>query len=72
VKRAVLSAVAIALVGDFYFDGIDFGLYRTDSGATFYAGRLFTAGQDGHTFQVGPPTYGPLNGTLLHFVSATP
>jgi len=85
------------------------------TGATFVAGRLFAAGQDGDLFQVwsidlatgarqleiertivgesegldevdalggvlhwqvqpynteGPPTYGPLNGTLLHFVPA--
>jgi len=86
------------------------------TGATFYAGRLFVAGQDGDLFQVwsidistgarrleiertivgeseglddvvalggvlhwqvqpyntqGPPTYDPLNGTLLHFVPGT-
>ena len=87
------------------------------TGATFHAGRLFVAGQDGDLFQVwsidlatgarqleiertivgesegldesdalggllhwqvqpynteGPPTYPPLNGTLLHFVPAAP
>jgi hypothetical protein len=86
------------------------------TGATFYGGRLFVAGQDGDLFQVwsidltsgarqleierqvvgeseglatvdalggvlhwqiqpynteGPPTYGPANGTLLHFVPAS-